>query len=206
MYDMLTGSVSMRRDGRSAGRPLTLGRRSPQPPFVSSNRKKTIERILHGKLNFPPYMTESARDILRRLLRRTPSARLGSGPGDAEEIKRHLFFAPIPWEGLLALNVPPPIIPHIADPEDVSNFDSRFTTLPPIDSPVESRLSESANRIFAGFSYIAPAVFSELQDGMGDPTADYSSYRHRHAAQWCNGNAQPNAAANGGASSAAGLT
>jgi len=45
MYDMLTGA----------------------PPFTAENRKKTIEKILKGKLNLPPYLSPDARDIIRFL-------------------------------------------------------------------------------------------------------------------------------------------
>ena len=48
MYDMLTGA----------------------PPFTAENRKKTIDKILKGKLNLPPYLTPDARDLLRRLLKK----------------------------------------------------------------------------------------------------------------------------------------
>jgi hypothetical protein len=30
-----------------------------------SHRKKTIEKILKGKLNLPPYLTPDARDLIR---------------------------------------------------------------------------------------------------------------------------------------------
>ena len=33
-------------------------------------RKKTIEKILKGKLNLPPYLSPDARDIIRRFLKR----------------------------------------------------------------------------------------------------------------------------------------
>ena len=48
MYDMLSGS----------------------PPFTAENRKKTIEKILKGKLNLPPYLTPDARDLIRKFLKR----------------------------------------------------------------------------------------------------------------------------------------
>ena len=48
MYDMLTGA----------------------PPFTAENRKKTIEKILKGKLNLPPYLTPDARDLIRKFLKR----------------------------------------------------------------------------------------------------------------------------------------
>ena len=51
MYDMLTGA----------------------PPFTAENRKKTIEKILKGKLNLPPYLTPDARDLIRKFLKRQVS-------------------------------------------------------------------------------------------------------------------------------------
>jgi p70 ribosomal S6 kinase len=40
-----------------------------QPPFTADNRKKTIEKILKGRLNLPPYLTPDARDLIRKLLK-----------------------------------------------------------------------------------------------------------------------------------------
>jgi len=40
-----------------------------QPPFTADNRKKTIEKILKGRLNVPPYLTPDARDLIRKLLK-----------------------------------------------------------------------------------------------------------------------------------------
>lgn len=38
-----------------------------QPPFTGENRKKTIDKILKCKLNLPPYLTQEARDLLKRV-------------------------------------------------------------------------------------------------------------------------------------------
>ncbi|KAF9410976.1 hypothetical protein HW555_010108 [Spodoptera exigua] len=46
--------------------------------------------------------------------------------------------------------------------DDVSQFDTRFTLQTPIDSPDESTLSESANLMFQGFTYVAPSVMDEI--------------------------------------------
>lgn len=40
-----------------------------QPPFTAENRKKTIEKIMRGKLVLPPYLTPDARDLVRKLLK-----------------------------------------------------------------------------------------------------------------------------------------
>lgn len=38
-----------------------------KPPFTGENRKKTIDKILKCKLNLPPYLTQEARDLLKRV-------------------------------------------------------------------------------------------------------------------------------------------
>jgi len=40
-----------------------------KPPFSADNRKKTIEKILRGKLIMPPYVSPEAKDLMRKLLK-----------------------------------------------------------------------------------------------------------------------------------------
>uniref|UniRef100_A0A8C5HWA7 Ribosomal protein S6 kinase n=1 Tax=Gouania willdenowi TaxID=441366 RepID=A0A8C5HWA7_GOUWI len=142
MYDMLTGA----------------------PPFTGENRKKTIDKILKCKLSLPPYLTQEARDLLKRLLKRNASSRLGAGVGDATEVQAHPFFRHINWEDLLARKVEPPFKPFLQSAEDVSQFDSKFTSQTPVDSPDDSTLSESANQAFLGFTYVAPSVLENIKE------------------------------------------
>ncbi|KAM6946425.1 ribosomal protein S6 kinase beta-1 [Aplochiton taeniatus] len=142
MYDMLTGA----------------------PPFTGENRKKTIDKILKCKLNLPPYLTQEARDLLKRLLKRNASSRLGAAAGDASEVQAHPFFRHINWEELLARKVEPPFKPFLQSAEDVSQFDSKFTNQTPVDSPDDSTLSESANQAFLGFTYVAPSVLEHVKE------------------------------------------
>uniref|UniRef100_A0A8C2AXI4 non-specific serine/threonine protein kinase n=1 Tax=Cyprinus carpio TaxID=7962 RepID=A0A8C2AXI4_CYPCA len=142
MYDMLTGA----------------------PPFTGENRKKTIDKILKCKLNLPPYLTQEARDLLKRLLKRNASSRLGAGPGDATEVQTHPFFRHVNWDDLLARKVEPPFKPFLQSADDVSQFDSKFTSQTPVDSPDDSTLSESANQVFLGFTYVAPSVLENIKE------------------------------------------
>jgi serine/threonine protein kinase len=125
-YDMLTGG----------------------PPFTANNRKKTMDLILNKKLSLPNYLSLDAKDLLTRLLRKRPNARLGytndSGVdsadsngniGGAQQIKSHRFFRGMDWQKLLQRNYPPPIKPVISAPEDVSNFHESFTSMQVVDSP-----------------------------------------------------------------------
>ena len=56
---------------------------------------------------------------LLQLLTRDPTRRLGAGPEDAEEIKRHLFFKDMNWDDLLNKRIAPPFFPAV-----VSQIDS----------------------------------------------------------------------------------
>ncbi|KAJ1531879.1 hypothetical protein ONE63_000527 [Megalurothrips usitatus] len=143
MYDMLTGA----------------------PPFTAENRKKTIEKILKGKLNLPPYLTPDARDLIRKLLKRQVSQRLGTASTDGEGIRAHNFFKHICWGDVLSRKLEPPFKPSLSGEDDVSQFDIKFTKQTPIDSPDESTLSESANMVFQGFTYVAPSVLEEMHKG-----------------------------------------
>ncbi|XP_070492020.1 ribosomal protein S6 kinase beta-2 [Chironomus tepperi] len=140
MYDMLTGN----------------------PPFSAENRKKTIETILKGKLNLPAYLTPDARDLIRRLMKRQVSQRLGSGAGDGLEVRSHPFFKNVNWKDVFERRLEPPIKPVLRSEDDVSQFDTKFTKQIPVDSPEESTLSESANMMFQGFTYVAPSVLEEI--------------------------------------------
>jgi serine/threonine protein kinase len=61
-------------------------------PFYSNRGKaETKQRILHGKLILPVYVTRDAQDLIKKLLRRPVSRRLGTNEG-AIEIKSHVFF------------------------------------------------------------------------------------------------------------------
>lgn len=140
MFDMLTGG----------------------PPFTASTRKKTIDKILHCKLMLPNYLSPESRDLIKKLLRRQAPQRLGSGAEDGLLIRRHQFFRSCNWADLIAKRVKPPFKPLLKSDDDVSQFDTQFTRMTPVDSPDETILSDSANQVFNGFTYVAPSILNEV--------------------------------------------
>jgi len=138
-YDLLTGS----------------------PPFSSNNHAKTEEKIVHGKLALPYYLSPDAKDFLTRLLRKEPRKRLGGNmPKDMAIIKGHRFFRRIDWKALADREVEAPIQPIITDPAAAENFGEEFTNLAM--SPQESSLlGKSIDDNFTGFSYVAPSSLLE---------------------------------------------
>ncbi|CAL8270162.1 ribosomal protein S6 kinase beta-2 isoform X1 [Gadus morhua] len=143
MYDMMTGS----------------------PPFTAENRKKTIDKILKCKINLPPYLTVDAKDLIKKLLKKSSAQRLGSSNMDCLDIQKHPFFRHISWDDLLNKRVEPPYRPQLKSDEDVSQFDSIFTRQTPVDSPDDTSLSHGAQQAFAGFTYVAPSVLESLKEG-----------------------------------------
>ncbi|XP_064860132.1 ribosomal protein S6 kinase beta-2-like [Oncorhynchus nerka] len=143
MYDMMTGS----------------------PPFTAENRKKTIDKILKCKVNLPPYLTLDARDMIKKLMKKSPSQRLGSSAADCKDIQKHPFFRHINWDDLLNKRCEPPYKPCLQSDEDVSQFDTRFTKQTPVDSPDDSTISHQHEHAFAGFTYVAPSVLESLKEG-----------------------------------------
>lgn len=65
------------------------------PPFVADTKKRTIDKILKSRLVLPPYLSGEAKDLIKRLLKRSSTNRLGAN--DVNEIKTHPFFKNIDW-------------------------------------------------------------------------------------------------------------
>ncbi|CAD8152904.1 unnamed protein product [Paramecium pentaurelia] len=69
------------------------------PPYYNQDREMLFENIKKGVLRIPKNMSEEAKDLIRSLLVRDPSQRLGA-KADAEELKKHAFFKNINWDDI----------------------------------------------------------------------------------------------------------
>jgi len=137
------------------------------PPFYSRDREQLFEGIKRGHLSYPRYVSADAKSLLKALLLREPASRLGSGPTDALEVKRHAFFKPLDFDALLDLTIAPPWTPDVVGSLDTSQFDREFTSLP-IHSPNTQKpflhASRSSNVLlnasdhFAGITYVSPST------------------------------------------------
>ena len=58
---------------------------------------------------------------------RDPALRLGSGLGDAEEIKSHPFFEGLDWKALENKQIPPPWKPSLINETDTSKLKKKYT-------------------------------------------------------------------------------
>lgn len=127
-----------------------------QPPFTGGNRQKIQQKIIKDKIKLPAFLSSEAHSLLKGLLQKEASKRLGSGPGGSKEIKSHKWFKMINWKKLEARETRPSFLPEVAGKHCVANFEECWTNMPLLDSPVASpKFNENP---FKGFTYVRPAA------------------------------------------------
>jgi len=127
------------------------------PPFYSQNVNEMYNKIQHGVLRFPPFLSEPCKSLIVQLLNRDPKKRLGS-KDDVNDLKAHAFFKPLNIEKLMKKEVDVPYKPKVkVGGADTGNFDGVFTSEPVVDSVVQpSTLSQTMQETpdgFGGFTY-----------------------------------------------------
>jgi serine/threonine protein kinase len=127
------------------------------PPFYCQDRERLFEKIRRSELHYPASVSRPAKSMLKGLLVKDPTKRLGSGPTDAEEIKLHEFFAEIDWQKLSRGEIPPPWRPDISGSTDTSQFDKEFTNMPVFSPQSMQRINgfgtTPADNLFEGFTF-----------------------------------------------------
>ena len=116
-----------------------------RPPFQNQNKMQLLYTIATKKIDFSRIQRSSQefQNFIKRLLHHNPNRRLGGTEEDAEEIKRHPFFAGIDWNQIRSKQITPPFKPDVDDDSDVSNIDRSFLNELPVESPVENPLTNS---------------------------------------------------------------
>ncbi|KAL3931224.1 MAG: hypothetical protein SGBAC_011407 [Bacillariaceae sp.] len=100
------------------------------PPFYCQDRERLFAEIRKGELQYPASLSPNAKSLLRGLLTKDPTKRLGSGPADALDIQQHPFFASVDWQKLQDGEIKAPWAPQINGSSDTSQFDKEFTSMP----------------------------------------------------------------------------
>jgi serine/threonine protein kinase SCH9 len=145
-------------------------------PFYAEDTQQMYKNIAFGKVRFPrDTLTIEGRNFVKGLLNRNPKHRLGA-VDDAEELKRHPFFADIDWEKLQKKEITPPFKPKLKSETDTSNFDPEFTNALNGVSSLNARAAALASGIatstplspgmqanFVGFTYVDE---SSMDDNM----------------------------------------
>ena len=82
-----------------------------KPPFAAPSLERLMVRIASNQLQIPVgHVSHSCGDIIRRLLDKTPSLRLGSE--DSSEVQQHAWFADIDFDALYRKEIRPVYVPE----------------------------------------------------------------------------------------------
>ncbi|ESW12061.1 hypothetical protein PHAVU_008G081400 [Phaseolus vulgaris] len=125
-----------------------------KPPFCGGSRDKIQNKIVKDKMKLPAFLSSEAHSLLKALLQKEATKRLGFGPRGVEEIKGHKWFKPINWRKLEVREIQPSFRPEVAGTHCVANFEKRWTDMPLEDSPAAS---PNGGNPFKDFSYVRPA-------------------------------------------------
>lgn len=111
---------------------------------ISSNTKTVDWEAVKKEI----MISDSAQDLIDKLLDPDPNSRLGS-----EGIKAHPFFAPINWS--LLRKAPAPIIPKATDHMDTSSFaarNRRYSSIDVLEEFSEAEPVQEMRETFSGYS------------------------------------------------------
>lgn len=127
-----------------------------QPPFTGHNRQKVQKKIIKDRIKLPPFLTSEAHSLLKGLLQKDPSKRLGSGASGSDDIKGHNWFKSISWKKLEAREIQPTFKPDVNGNCCTANFDGCWTTMPLDDHepPSTPKADHDQHHHFAGYSYV----------------------------------------------------
>ncbi|TXT08999.1 hypothetical protein VHUM_02473 [Vanrija humicola] len=95
------------------------------PPFFTEdgNPMKLYEKIIAGKVRYPTYFDNSAKELLKNLLVGDLTKRYGNLRNGSADIFGHAWFAEVDWDKLYRREIPAPYVPKIDGEGDASQFD-----------------------------------------------------------------------------------
>lgn len=73
------------------------------PPWYTTDKVKLFKRLKHAALVLPTFISAESGSVLRGLLEREPSRRLGFK--GVESVRAHVFFNTVHWNNLISRKV-----------------------------------------------------------------------------------------------------
>jgi len=91
-------------------------------PFYASDPLMMYRNIVRGKYKTPKYFSDEVADMVKALLCRRATKRLGVIAGGASTIRKHPWFVGIDWDAMARNRYNAPFVPKVNSPRDFSNF------------------------------------------------------------------------------------
>jgi len=128
-----------------------------QPPFDGEDEEELFAAITDHNVSYPKSLSKEARDLIKGLLTKQPSKRLGCLPKGEEELRTHGFFRRIDWSRLENREVQPPFKPKISDPRKGENFDPAFRHQRVVETPTDQHILACGDpHAFRHFTFVNP--------------------------------------------------
>lgn len=109
---------------------------------------RSILRILYASVSIPrspSHFSPILQDLVKKLLEKKVTRRLGCGRNGAMEVKQHPWFLPIDWDKLAKHQLPAPWIPDL----DISKIPDMDTSEHPVEQSVP--VSAEEQKFFDNF-------------------------------------------------------
>ncbi|XP_058813701.1 uncharacterized protein LOC131677710 isoform X2 [Topomyia yanbarensis] len=130
-----------------------------QSPFSGCDEDELFWSICNEIPWFPHYLSKEALKLLKSLLEKDATIRLGclNTLEEDSDVKYHSFFQSIDWQKLERRGLEPPFKPQVRHPLDTQYFDKQFTRERARLTPIDRNILASMNQAqFEGFTYTNP--------------------------------------------------
>lgn len=96
-----------------------------QSPFYmyGTDQVSLFKRIVMVKYSCPAFVSDDAKDVIKKLLTRKQTSRLGNLSRGYLDVKEHPWFQTLDFAKLNAKKLKTPWKPQISNPLDARNFD-----------------------------------------------------------------------------------
>mmetsp|Transcript_194 Transcript_194/g.270 ORF Transcript_194/g.270 Transcript_194/m.270 type:complete len:488 (+) Transcript_194:457-1920(+) len=118
-------------------------------PFDAPEEEKMLWRIVKSKPRYDPAWSQPLLDVLRALLQKRPTTRLGS----LKALSKHDLYRDTDWTALENLKIDPPYIPSFNTDNDTKYLPKRIaeTALP--NMALDYKKGDSMKKLFRKFSH-----------------------------------------------------
>ncbi|KAL4597415.1 Microtubule-associated serine/threonine-protein kinase 3-like, partial [Arapaima gigas] len=153
-------------------------------PFFGDTPEELFGQVVSDDIIWPEgddALPTDAQDLITRLLKQSPLERLGtSGAG---EVKQHLFFLGLDWNGLLRQKAE--FIPQLESEEDTSYFDTRSERYQHLASDEDDETNDEESsleiRQFSSWSNRFSKVYSSSEHLATTSNQSFSSSDRSHS-------------------------
>ncbi|KAL3869847.1 hypothetical protein ACJMK2_042478 [Sinanodonta woodiana] len=154
------------------------------PPFFGDTPEELFSQVINEEIQWPEEeewkVRDDAKDLIAQLLQHNPLNRLGTG--GAHEVKEHVYFEGLDWEGLLRQKAE--FVPHLEDEEDTSYFDMRSERYNHDLDTEDTDADDADDVLFHSFSSCSPRyskVYSKIEELQEDTGEWRIQDRRRHS-------------------------